>query len=390
MKNTYKRRSISILGSTGSIGVQALEVAKLQHIPVVALAAHGNSKLMEAQAREFLPEFVALQNADAATDLKIKLADTDIKVLSGTEGVLEVAGAEKANIALCAISGIAGLEPVLHAVSAGKDIALANKESLVCAGDIIMPLAASKNIKIIPVDSEHSAIYRCLLANNSKPSPWKLILTASGGPFWGKQKTELENITPAQALAHPNWDMGQKISIDSATMMNKGLELIEAMHLFSMPPADIEILIHPQSIVHSMVEYKDGALLAQLGLPDMRTPISFALGHDASLECGVARVDFAQLSALHFYEPDYDTFPAPHLARCAAIDGGTAPVVLNGANEAAVELFLKNKIRFLDITNLVKEACGKIAQAHCLDIQTVFEYDVRAREIVYQVAGKAI
>ena len=292
-----------------------------------------------------------------------------------------MAAGVSSNKVVAAIVGIAGLRPTLEAIRAGKSIALANKETLVCAGELVKKEAGSRGVKIIPVDSEHSAVYRCI-GSDLYSVPSRIILTASGGPFFGKNKSALKNVTAADALRHPSWNMGPKVTVDSATMMNKGLELIEAMHLFGKSADDIEIVIHPQSIVHSLVEYGDGAMIAQLGTPDMRTPICYALTENGQCSSGAARLNLAEISTLTFFEPDYETFPAPNLARHAAKLGGTAPAVLNGANEEAVKRFLNGEIGFLQITECVERALAQVPVSELGSIDTVFEYDAAAREAV--------
>jgi len=334
-------KTLTILGSTGSIGRQTLEVAKHLGLKVVALTAHNNIELLEKQKDEFKPDAVAI---GSEPDGEAKIAD--------------IAKNSGADIIVTAIAGMAGLSPTLAAAETGKRIALANKEPLVCAGEQVMQTAKKHGTEIIPVDSEHSAIFQCLKdkAEVSSSEVSKLILTASGGPFRGKSRNELENITPEQALAHPNWNMGKKISIDSATLMNKGLELIEAMHLFSTPPEKIEVVIHPESIIHSMVEYADGSTLAQLSIPDMRMPIQYALTYPARKPSLTAPLNLAKLGKLTFEQPDLDTFPCLRLAYEAAKLGQSACKALNEANEEAVELFLSGKIKFLDIPKMIENA----------------------------------
>lgn len=384
MNNNSNSNAIALLGSTGSVGTQTLDVAGRLGIQISALAANRNAALIEEQARRFKPEIAVLFDERAAAELKVRLADTSVRVLAGPGGVTEAAGSARCAKVVAAVVGIAGLAPVLAAIRAGKDIALANKETLVCAGELVKKEAARRGVKIIPVDSEHSAIYRCIGADPAS-SPKKLILTASGGPFFGMKKAELYNITPVQALKHPRWNMGPKISVDSATMMNKGLEIIEATHLFNKSERDIEVLIHQQSIVHSLIEFEDGALLAQLGVPDMRTPISYALTGSGEVCSGTARLSLSKLAGLTFFEPDCETFPALTLARRAAALGGTAPAVLNGANEAAVERFLAGEIRFTDIAEFVAKAVADIPTVCCGSLDTVFEYDAAARQAVYSM-----
>jgi 1-deoxy-D-xylulose-5-phosphate reductoisomerase len=336
---------VSVIGSTGSIGTQTLDVARALGIRVAALAANSNAPLLERQAREFRVPLVAARDAAAASKLAERLRDTGARVVSGDDGVREAAAASDAGTVVVAVSGGAGILPTIDAVEAGKRVALANKETLVCAGEYIMRLARERGAEILPVDSEHSAIFQCLRGNDIG-SVRRLILTASGGPFRGMDADAIRDATPEMALRHPNWSMGDKITIDSATMMNKGFELIEAMRLFSLPSERIDVLVHPQSIVHSMVEYTDGAVAAQLGTPDMRLPIQYALTYPERLPSLAARLDLPAAGALTFEAPDTDTFPALTLARKAAELGGTACAVLNGSNDAAVRMFLQKKITF--------------------------------------------
>ncbi len=373
-------KSIIILGSTGSIGTQALDVAKAHGYRVKGLAAGRNIKLLEKQAREFSPETVAVSSESAAAELKILLADTDIKVLSGESGVQELAS-YKCDTLLNAIVGIAGLKPTLSAINAGNEIALSNKETLVAAGDIVMKAAKEKGVRILPVDSEHSAIFQCLqgVPNGSLS---KILLTASGGPFFSKTIDELKSVTPKMALNHPNWDMGAKITIDSATMMNKGLEVIEAMHLFEVEAKDIEILIHRQSIIHSAVELRDGAVIAQLGAPDMRLPIQYALSYPERLPCPGHSLSLTDVCELTFHKPDFETFKCLSACIKAAASGGLKPAAANGANEQAVALFLQNKISFLQIGELVFGATENQKQNLNYSIEDVFEADRAARKYV--------
>ncbi len=370
--------SVVVLGSTGSIGTQTIDVVTKRGWKVRALVAGRNVKEIEAQARRTVPELAVMADEAAAKDLRIRLADTPVKVLGGQEAVLEAAG-QKADVTVAAIVGIAGLAPCLEAVRAGNRIALANKETMVCGGELVNRAAEANKVHICPVDSEHSAIYQCLQGGNV---PRRILLTASGGPFFGKTREELASVTPAQALRHPNWSMGAKITVDSATMMNKALELLEATQLFHVGEDKIEILVHRQSIVHSMVEYDDGAVLAQLGVPDMRTAISYALTEPQRLSFGGEYLDFTALSALTFAKPDEETFPATRMARHVARVGGTAPAVFNGANEAAVALFLQGKLGFCDIDRLVEKAITQIPAVPADRLETVLAYDRLARETV--------
>ena len=344
-------KKISILGSTGSIGTQTLDIARLnQDVDVVALSAHKNIDLLEKQIREFKPQIVAIWEESDAELLSKRIKDLDVKVYFGMEGLIKVTTADAADIVVTAVVGMIGIEPTIAAIKAGKDIALANKETLVCAGHIIMPLAKDMGINIYPVDSEHSAIFQCLDKNNPIK---KILLTASGGPFRGFSKEELQKVTLEDALKHPNWSMGKKITIDSATMINKGLEIIEASHLFNVDIDDIEVVIQKESIIHSMVEFKDNGIIAQLGTPDMRLPISYAIFYPERRYISDDRVDFNVLSTLNFSKPDLDVFEGLKLAILAGKKGGSAPTVLNAANEWVVDKFLNKKIRFVDIPYLI-------------------------------------
>ena len=344
-------KKISILGSTGSIGTQTLDIARLNHdVDVVALSAHKNIDLLEKQIREFKPQVAAVWEETDANSLSDRVKDLDVKVCFGMEGLIEVASISDADIVVTAVVGMIGIGPTIAAIKAKKDIALANKETLVCAGHIIMPLAKDMGINIYPVDSEHSAIFQCLDKNNPIK---KILLTASGGPFRGFSKEELQKVTLEDALKHPNWSMGKKITIDSATMINKGLEIIEASHLFNVDIDDIEVVIQKESIIHSMVEFKDNGIIAQLGTPDMRLPISYALFYPERRYISDDRVDFNILSTLNFSKPDLDVFDGLKMAILAGKKGGSAPTVLNAANEWAVDKFLNKQIRFVDIPYLI-------------------------------------
>ena len=373
-------KKIAILGSTGSIGTQTVDTLPSIDAEVVALTTNRRIDLLEQQARALHPKMVCAFDGAAARDLKVKLADTDIEVLTGMDGLTACAAESGADIVVTAVVGMVGLLPTLAAIDAGKDIALANKETLVCAGEIVMRAAREKGVKILPVDSEHSAIFQCAQAAHGNPLA-KIILTASGGPFFGKTAAEMRHVTREQALAHPNWSMGAKITIDSATLMNKGLELIEAMWLYDMAPGDIEIVIHRESIVHSAVEFADGAMIAQLGLPDMRLPIQYALTWPARVPCKVPRLSLAEAARLTFYAPDYEAFPALRLARQAAAQKGDRGAVLNGANEAAVGLFLDGKIAFGEIAERVARALDVIPYRRTVTLDDVLAADAAAREI---------
>lgn len=374
-------KSLSVLGSTGSIGTQTLDIVRRdgKNFKIAALSAGKNADLMEKQAREFHPEIVAMADEKAAADLKLRLKDTDIKVLSGEEGIISAARAKNADMVLGAIVGIAGLMPVIAAIAEGKDIALANKETLVTAGDIVMAAARDMGVKILPVDSEHSAIFQCLLSGER---PERIILTASGGPFFGKKREELINITPKDALKHPTWSMGAKVTIDSATLANKGLEVIEASHLFGVSTDKITVAVHRQSIIHSMVEFADGAVIAQLGSADMRTPISVALNYPERSPVSGDRLDIFSMQALTFEKPDVKTFKSLDLAFKAKRIGGTMPAVLNGANEEAVGMFLSGKCSFLDIADMTEEAMKNHKVKESPSLGDIFDADKEAREFV--------
>ena len=371
-------KTLAVLGSTGSIGVQALEVARLSGIKIEALSGCTRVDIIENQIREFSPRIAALADDKAAAELKIKVADTSTKVLSGALGVEECARCA-ADTVLNSIVGIAGLAPTLAAIDAGSTLALANKESLVTGGKIVINTARERGISILPVDSEHSAIFQSIQGCRSKSQIKKLILTASGGPFFGKIREELKDVTVEQALKHPNWSMGAKITIDSATMMNKGLELIEAAWLFDMKASDIDILVHRQSIVHSLVEYTDNSVIAQLGLPDMRIPIQYALTYPDRAPSPVGELDLAQAAALTFEKPDYETFSCINLCRKAFEKGGLFPAAVNAANEKANELFRKGAIGFLDIERAVGAAFDCVPDVSDYTAEQVFETDEAVR-----------
>lgn len=374
------KKTLVILGSTGSIGEQALDVARQNGYTVSALAAGKSIEKLEKQAREFNVESVAVFDEDAAITLSARLKDTNIKVLTGTKGVCEVA-ALKADIVLNAIVGIAGLRPTFAAIEAGNNIALANKETLVTAGELVNKRAEEKGVKIIPVDSEHSAIFQSL-QGVPEGSLSKIILTASGGPFFKKTEQELENVTVAEALNHPNWSMGSKITIDSATLMNKGLEVIEAVHLFGVSPDDIEVVVHRQSILHSAVELCDGAVIGQMGTPDMRLPIEYAITYPEREKICCDRLSLTEVGTLTFEKPDLKTFRCLQICIDAIKDGGLKPAAANGANEEAVALFLNGKIKFLDIARLVSLATEQQSSVESYTLEDVFEADRRAREVV--------
>lgn len=373
--------NLSILGSTGSIGKQSLDVCRKCGYGVKALTAFSSVDEIEKQAREFKPEKVALVDEMAASDLKIKLADTDIKVLGGMDGVCECAEIQSADTVLNSVVGMAGLKPTLTAIYAGKKIALANKETLVAGGQLVMSEAKKHSVEILPVDSEHSAIFQCLQGKPTNKALKKIILTASGGPFFGKTADELRDVTVEKALKHPNWSMGAKITIDSATMMNKGLELIEAVWLFSVKPDDVDIVVHRESIVHSAVEYDDNSVIAQLGLPDMRIPIQYALTYPERFESPVGELSLSQIGKLTFFEPDYETFRCINLCRKAINMGGLYPAAVNSANEQANLMFRQGKIGFLDIADKVEAVLEKTPHYDNYTFEDILEIDKFAREI---------
>ena len=375
--------AISILGCTGSIGRQSIAVAEHLGLPVVALTAQRQVELTEQQARRLKPKFVALYDENAAKQLKIALADTDIRIGSGMSGLIEAATMQETDCVVTAVSGAVGLEPTLAAIDERKRIALANKETLVCAGEIVMKRAKEKKAEIVPVDSEHSAIFQCLMGRGEAELK-KILLTGSGGPFRGKARSELEDVTPEQAVKHPNWSMGAKISVDSATMMNKGLEFVEAMHLFSVSPDDIEVVVHPQSVIHSMVELNDGSVIDQLGVPDMGLPIQLALTYPERKTSMFERLDFSKLSALTFEKPDFEKTPCLKLAIDAARMGGTAACVMSAANEVAVSLFLQHRLGYNRIYDCAAGAIESVGVVQGADLETILEADKAARAYVME------
>ena len=378
-------RKISILGSTGSIGTQTLEVVEiLENIKVMAITGNSNVKLLEEQARKFQPELIAVMDEKNAEILKEKLSDLNIRVVSGMNGLVEAATYEGVDTVVTSVVGNVGLKPTFEAIRAGKNIALANKETLVSAGQLVMDLAKKHNINIYPVDSEHSAIFQSLQGNEGNKIE-RILLTASGGPFRGKKREELLHVTAADALKHPNWSMGNKITIDSATLMNKGLEVMEAKWLFGVDVDQIEVLVHPQSIVHSAVEYEDGAIVAQLGEPDMRVPIQYALTYPKRIKNPFPRVDFTQRSNLTFDKPDMETFKCLSLAYRALKTGGTLPAVLNGANEVAVARFLKGDIGFLDIPELIEQTMDAYTVKYEYTLEDLLEADAWAKDYAAKV-----
>lgn len=374
-------RCLSILGSTGSIGRQSLEVMAALGLSVGALSAQRSVKLLEEQARAYHPRLAVLTDETAARDLSVRLADTSVKVLSGPEGLIEAATLEGVDTVLTAVVGSAGLEPTLAAIAAGKDIALANKETLVCAGALVTRAAREKGVRLLPVDSEHSAIFQCLQGCADREEVARLILTASGGPFYGKDRKALELVTCKEALKHPNWSMGAKITIDSATMMNKGFEVIEAMWLYDLPLEKIDVVIHRESIVHSLVEFRDGAVLAQLGAADMRLPIQYALTWPERKGGPAQKLDLLQCPSLTFLPPDGENFPCLALAREAARLGGVVPAALNGANEVAVGLFLEGAIGFYDIPRLCRAAMAAAPKLPSPTLDDILAADASARAL---------
>ena len=374
-------KRISILGSTGSIGRQSLEVIEACGMEVAALTANSSVDLMEAQVRKFKPELAVLMDEKAAADLKIRLADTGTKVMGGMDGLVEASVINSADTVITAVVGMVGLRPTMAAIREGKRIALANKETLVCAGELVMEEARDFGAQILPVDSEHSALFQSLEGNRDRGEVKRLILTCSGGPFYGRKKNELHGMTRDDALKHPNWSMGAKITVDSATLMNKGLEFIEAMHLYDMPPEKISIVVHRESIIHSLVEYCDNAMIAQLGAPDMKLPIQYALTWPKRIpSIATTPYNIWESGTLSFGKPDPDTFRCLALALEAARTGGTAGAILNGANEAAVAQFLNGKIGFLDIAEKVAQAMDKVPVIQNPSMTEVLEADIAARE----------
>ena len=371
-------KCLSILGSTGSIGCQTLDVCRENNIRVIGLSAGNNIDLLERQVKEFKPMYVCIANQALESELKERLRGYDVEVFSGKNGLEKIASLEEANLVVSAIVGIAGLAPTYKAITTGHDVALANKETLVAAGEIIMAEVAKKGVKILPIDSEHSAIFQCLYGNNKKDID-KIILTASGGPFRGKSYEFLREVTPKMALNHPNWAMGNKITIDSATLMNKGFEVIEAKWLFGIDVEKIKVLVHPQSIVHSMVSYVDGVIMAQLGTADMRIPISHAILYPNRVKNSFPKLNLLENNNLTFEEPDIKTFECLKIAYDAISYGGLMPAILNTANEIAVDLFLNGKIRFTDIPNIIKDALNRYENIQNPTIDDVLGIDKKIR-----------
>ena len=375
--------TLSILGSTGSIGTQALDVARKLNLNICALTAYSNIDILEQQVREFKPSLAVVFSQEKAEEFKTKIADTDTQVLCGMDGLIEASVISSADMVLNSLVGMVGLTPTLSALNAGKDVALANKETLVAGGSLVMDAVKKNNVNMYPVDSEHSAIFQCLQGMNDKKELKKLILTASGGPFFGKTKDDLKNVTVKEALNHPNWSMGEKITIDSATMMNKGLEIIEASWLFDMPEDKIDVVVHRESIIHSMIQFVDNSVIAQLGLPDMRIPIQYAITYPNRFESPVNELDLSDIASLSFSNPDYSTFKCLTSCKEAIRMGGTAPAIANGANEVANKLFREAKIKFLEIGELVSDALHNVKKNEIKRVEDVLNADKSARQYVY-------
>ena len=381
-------KCVSILGSTGSIGRQSLDIIDNLGLPVAALTAGTGVERMAQQCRKYRPKLAVMATREAAEALKAALSDLTVEIEWGEEGLIHAACMEEADCVITAVVGMVGLKPTLAAIRAGKRIGLANKETLVCAGELVMAEAKKHGVEIIPVDSEHSAIFQCFMGNHKKEQVKRILLTCSGGPFFGKTKEELGVVTKADALRHPNWKMGQKITIDCATLMNKGLEVIEAMRLYDLPLSQVDVLIHRQSIVHSMVEFTDGAVMAQLGSPDMRLPIQLAMTYPERTACPVDPLDLTKCEALTFCEPDMEAFPCLALARYCAQKGGTACPVMNGANEEAVAMFLNDEIGFYDIYDLVRLAVDTVPFIAAPTLEQILDADRQARQVVRNVKIK--
>ena len=380
-------KTVSVLGSTGSIGTQSLEVCEKHNFRIAGLSANSNTDLLENQTRKFRPDCICIYDDKKYTEMKNRLADTSVKVLSGMEGLCEIASLSQNDILLNSVVGMVGLLPTLTAINAGKDIALANKETLVAGGEIVMSSAKAKGVTIYPVDSEHSAIFQCLQGSKREHLS-KIILTASGGPFFKKSYEELKKVTKADALKHPNWSMGNKITIDSATLMNKGLEFIEAKWLFDLTPEQIEIVVHRQSVVHSAVEYNDFSVIAQLGVPDMKIPIQYALLYPDRLECPTKRLSLTDYGTLTFEKPDYETFKCLSTAIKAIESGGAYPCLVNSANEEAVKFFLDDRIPFIEIGEIVSSVMENFAPAQIDCYEDVVKADISAREYVRNIIEK--
>ncbi len=383
-------KCVSVLGSTGSIGRQSLDIiSRLPQVKVAALTAGSSVERMAQQCRDFLPALAVMSTKEAADALEKEIKDLPIRVSWGEEGLIEAASLEEADCVITAVVGMVGLKPTLAAIRCGKRIGLANKETLVCAGELVMAEAEKYGSEIIPVDSEHSAIFQCLMGSREKKEIKRLILTCSGGPFFGMERSQLEKVTKADALKHPNWKMGAKITIDCATLMNKGLEVIEAMRLYRMPIEQVDVVVHRQSIIHSMVEYVDGAVVAQLGAPDMRLPIQLALTYPERVECPVDGLDFLTCGNLTFAKPDLENFPCLALAYRCGKQGGTACPAMNGANEEAVAMYLRDEIGFYDIYELVSQAVDAVPFLAEPTLEEILETDRLAREAVRSMAKKS-
>lgn len=372
---------VSILGSTGSIGTQSLEVCEKHGFVIVALAAHSSVKLLAEQVRKFRPKYACIYNEEKYSELKELLSDVQVELLTGMEGLCRIAALEENDIVLNSVVGMVGLLPTLTAIKAGKDVALANKETLVAGGELVMGLAAEKGVKIYPIDSEHSAVFQCL-QGNKREQVRGMILTASGGPFFGYSYEQLKNVTKEQALHHPNWEMGNKITIDSATLMNKGLEFIEAKWLFDLRPDQIEIVVHRQSVIHSAVEYNDCSVIAQMGVPDMKIPIQYALLYPERMECPTKRLSLTDYGTLTFDKPDIETFKCLGAAIEAIGRGGAYPCLINSANEEAVGAFLHDRIKFIQIGEIVSSVLDKFAPSQITSYEDVMKADAAAREYV--------
>lgn len=382
-----KQRTISILGSTGSIGTQSIDVCRMQGYRVAALTADKSVEKLEAQARLLLPEVVAMRDEKSAADLAVRLADTGVRVLAGEAGVCECAALPQCDTVVNAIVGLAGLKPTLEACKAGKRLALANKETLVSGGDLVKRTAKANGAEILPVDSEHSAIFQCLEAAPPSRALKRIILTASGGPFFGKTRDELRDVTCAEALKHPNWAMGAKITVDSATMFNKGLELIEAVRLFDVTPDQVKVVVHRESILHSAVEFADNAVIAQLGLPDMRIPIQYAITYPERVPSPTAALDLAALGKMTFFEPDNETFPCLSLCAEAVREGGLRPCAVNAANEVVNLAFRQARVRFLDIPALIRAAADRVPNSGADSLDAILDADAQARAYANESIG---
>ncbi|MBE6632326.1 MAG: 1-deoxy-D-xylulose-5-phosphate reductoisomerase [Ruminococcaceae bacterium] len=376
--------NISVLGSTGSVGMQALDVARRCSYRVDALSTGKNIKLLEEQIREFKPFMCAVEDKAAAEELKKRISDTNVKVYAGADGICEMAEKSPSELVLNSIIGLAGLLPSMAVINSNKDLALANKESLVTAGDLVMDAVKRKGVKLLPVDSEHSAIFQCLEGNIHNKIK-RILLTASGGPFFGRKREELSAISAAEALAHPTWKMGKKITVDSATLLNKGFEIIEAVHLFGVPVEKVEVVVHRESVIHSMVEFEDNAVIAQLGTPDMRTCIQYAVTYPNRVDFGTEPLDLKKIGTLSFYEPDGETFSLLECAKKAIKKGGTVPAALNASNEVAVAAFLEGKIGFTDIFDIVSKVVDEIERLPMDSIESVLKTDKEARRMAYEL-----